>query len=121
MLIIIINKTFAQEVPQQFRRFYSEIATVKDNKISRAVAQNTILFNYGNEAVIKIYMADNSVRYFDQIAERDEGNTEGGMRYNGAMYKDRNYGMVIFIQLFEDRKYGVRLIFKNGDIIQFFE
>lgn len=120
MLVLTINTMSAQQ-PQQFRRVYSEIAVVKDDKVSRAEAQNTVFFNYGNEAVIKIYMADGSVRYFDQVSERDEGFTEGGMGYNGARYKDRTYGTTVFVQLFEDRKYGVRLIFKNGDMIQFFE
>ena len=120
MLIFSINLVSAQQ-PQQFRRVYSEITVIQGNKVSRAEAQNTIFFNYGNEAVIKIYMADGSVRYFDQVEERDEGSTFGGMAYNGAMYKDRTYGMKVFVQLFEDRQYGVRLIFKNGDMIQFFE
>ena len=71
----------AQEVPQQFRRVYSEIAIIKDNKVSRAESENVIFFNYGNEAVIKIYMADGSVRYFDQVTDRDEGSTYGGMAF----------------------------------------
>ena len=110
VLMFSINLVSAQQ-PQQFRRVYSEIAVIKGNKVSRAEAQNTI----------KIYMADGSVRYFDQVAERDEGSTFGGMAYNGAMYKDRTHGTTVFVQLFEDRQYGVRLIFKNGDMIQFFE
>ena len=121
LLILTINTTFAQEIPQQFRRVYSGIAVTEDDKVSRADAQNIIIFNYDNEGVIKIYMADGSVRYFDQISERVEGSTEGGMGYNGAMYKDRNRDMAVFVQLFEDRQYGVRLIFNNGDMIQFFE
>jgi hypothetical protein len=91
------------------------------HKVSRAEAQNTIFFNYGNEAVIKIYMADGSVRYFDQTTERDDGSTYGGMAFGSANYVDRTHGTIVFVQLFEDRKYGVRLIFKNGDMIQFFE
>ncbi len=120
MLILTINTISAQQ-PQQFRRVYSEIAVVKNNILSREYAQNTIFFNYGDEGVIKIYMADGSIRYLDQITERDEGSTEGGMNYNGSMYKDRTYGLNVFAQLFEDRQYGFRLIFKNGDMIQFFE
>lgn len=121
MLVIVINTMSAQGTPQQFRRVYSEIAIIKDSNVSRALSENTIFFNYGNEAVIKMYMADGSIRYFDQVAERGEGNTEGGMGYNGAMFKDRYQGMTVYVQLFEDRKYGVRFIFKNGDMIQFFE
>jgi hypothetical protein len=120
VLLFSINLVSAQQ-PQQFRRIYSEIALIRDNKVSRAEAQNTIFFNYGNEAVIKIYMADSSVRYFDQTTDRDEGSTYGGMAFNSASYKDRTHGTIVFVQLFEDRQYGVRFIFKNGDMIQFFE
>lgn len=120
VLLFSINLVSAQE-PQQFRRVYSEIAVIKDKKVSRTDAQNTIFFNYGNEAVIKIYMSDGSVRYFDQTTNRDEGSTYGGMAFGSAMYKERTYGTTVFVQLFEDRKYGVRFIFNNGDMIQFFE
>jgi hypothetical protein len=120
MLVLTINTISAQQ-PQQFRRVYSEIALIKDNEVSREVAQNTVFFNYNNEAIIKIYMADGTVRYFDQVTERSEGSTEGGMLFNSAIYEDRTYGFTVFIQLFEDRQYGFRLIFKNGDMIQFFE
>ena len=120
VLMFSINLVSAQQ-PQQFRRIYSEIAVIKNNKVSRVEAENTILFNYGGEAVIKIYMADGSVRYFEQIEERIEGTTDGGMSYNGAMYKEVNKKLTVFVQLFEDRQYGVRFIFKNGDMVQFFE
>jgi hypothetical protein len=120
VLLFSINLVSAQQ-PQQFRRIYSEIALIRDDKVSRAEAQNTIFFNYGNEAVIKIYMADGSVRYFDQTTDRDEGSTYGGMAFGSAKYVDRTHGTIVFVQLFEDRKYGVRFIFNNGDMIQFFE
>jgi hypothetical protein len=120
MLVLAINTMSAQQ-PQQFRRVYSEIAVVKNNKVSRVEAENIVFFNYGGEAVIKIYMADGSIKYFDQIEERVEGATDGGMRYNGAMYKETNGKLTVFVQLFEDRQYGVRFIFKNGEMVQFFE
>jgi hypothetical protein len=120
MLVLTINTMSAQQ-PQQFRRIYSELAIIKNDKVSRVEAENIVFFNYGGESVIKIYMADGSVRYFDQIEERIQGATDGGMYYNGAMYKESNKKLTVFVQLFEDRQYGVRFIFKNGDIIQFFE
>ena len=120
MLVLTINTMSAQK-PQQFRRIYSQIAVVENSVVSREDAQNTIFFNYGDEGVIKIYMADGSVRYFDQTTERDYGSTHGGMLFNGSDYKDRGSGLVVFVQLFEDRKYGVRFIFENGNMIQFLE
>lgn len=121
LLVLTINTTFAQETPQQFRRVYSQIAVIKNNEVTRLEAENVILFNYNNKAVIKMYTSDGSTRYFEQLTERSEGNTYGGMSYNGAVYKDINGGLTVFVQLFEDREYGVRFIFKNGDMIQFFE
>jgi hypothetical protein len=130
MLVLTINTTFAQEVPQQFRRVYSEVVCIKKkNTPTRREAENTVFFNYGNEAVIKIYMDDDSVIYFDQIVETSEGSTQGGMKYKGATYEVRTSetsaevepSLTVFVQLFEDRRYGFRLIFENGDMIQFFE
>jgi hypothetical protein len=122
MLVLVINTTFAQEAPEQFRRVYSEVVCVKKKtKPIRREAENTVFFNYGNEAVIKIYMADGTVRYYDQITDREEGSTDGGMAYSSAIYKERGKTLEIYIQLFEDRKYGFRIIFSNGDIIQFLE
>ena len=120
MLVFSINLVSAQQ-PQQFRRVYLKVTVIKNDKVLSTESQNTIIFNYENETVIKIYMADGSVRYFDQIAEREEGSTFGGMTYNGAMYKDRTYNTTVFVQLFEDRQYGVRLVFENGSMIQLFE
>lgn len=122
MLVLVINTTFAQEVPQQFRRVYSEVVCVKKkNAPTRANSENVVFFNYGNEAVIKVYLADGAVRYYDQITDREEGSTDGGMAYSSAVYKERGKTLEIYIQLFEDSKYGFRIIFSNGDMIQFLE
>lgn len=121
LLLYFSISTISAQPPQQFRRIYSELAIIKKDKVSRVEAENIVFFNYGGEAVIKIYMADGSIKYFDQIEERVEGATDGGMRYNGAMYKETNGKLTVFVQLFEDRQYGVRFIFKNGEMVQFFE
>ena len=110
MLVLVINTTFAQEVPQQFRRVYSEVVCVKKkNAPTRANSENVVFFNYGNEAVIKVYLADGAVRYYDQITDREEGSTDGGMAYSSAVYKERG------------KTLGFRIIFSNGDMIQFLE
>ena len=48
-------------------------------------------------------------------------NVAWGMSFDSAIYKDRATGVTVFVQVFEDRQYGVRFIFKNGDMVQFFE
>ena len=121
LLALTINTTFGQETPQQFRRIYSEVAFTIKGKVTQREAENIMLFNYGNNSEIKIYMSDGSVKYFIQITDREEGSTDGGMAYSSAIYQEKNKTLKICVQLFEDREYGCRFIFKNGDMIQFIE
>lgn len=121
MLIITINTTFGQEIPQQFRRVYTEVAFTIKGEVTQVEAENVILFNYGNNSEIKIYMSDGSVKYYIQITDREQGSTEGGMEYDSAIYQEKNKTLQICVQLFQDREYGCRFIFKNGDMVQFIE
>ena len=122
VLILSISTAFAQEeVPQQFRRAYNQVAFTIKGEVSYREAENVILFNYGNKAEIKIYMSDGSIRYYEQISDRDDGSTEGGMGYDSAIYQEKGKTLRIYVQLFEDRQYGCRFIFANGDMVQFLE
>lgn len=122
LLFFTISATFAQEdTPQQFRRIYTEVVVTQKGEVSRREAENTVLFNYGNQPEIKMYMSDGSVRYYEQISSREEGSTEGGMRFNSATYQEKTSNFTFYVQLFYDKKYGCRFIFSNGDMIQFIE
>ena len=118
LLVLTVSTGYSQT---QFRRNYSEVVLTQNDNITRKYSQNTVFFNYGNEAVIKIYLADGTVRYYEQISDREENSTNGGMAFNGAMYQEIGKDLEIYVQLFEDRKYGFRVVFNNGDMIQFLE
>ena len=122
LLVLTINTTFAQEyVPKEFRRVYTQVAFIIKREVTRREAENVILFNYGNKSEIKIYMSDGSIRYYEQVSDRDEGSTEGGMQFDSAIYQEKGKTLRIYVQLFEDRQYGCRFIFANGDMVQFLE
>jgi hypothetical protein len=118
LLVLTVSIGYSQE---QFRRIYSQVVLTQNDKTTRKDGENIIFFNYGNEAVIKIYLADGTVRYYEQVSDREENSTDGGMAFGGAMYQEKGKDLEIYVQLFEDRKYGFRVVFNNGDMIQFIE
>ena len=117
LLVLAVSTGYSQT---QFREIYSQSALVdKDNKVTRKVGENIFIFNYGSEPVIKLYMYDGSVRMFDQITDREYGKTVGGMTFHYAKYEERSQHFTVLVQLFDDRQYGVRLVFTDGQTIQF--
>lgn len=118
LLVLAVSTGYSQT---QFRRNYSEVVLTQNDNVTRKDGQNTIFFNYGNEPIIKIYLADGTVRYYEQISERQEKSTNGGMAFGGAVYQEVGKDLEMYVQLFEDRKYGFRIVFNNGDMIQFLE
>ncbi len=117
LLVLAISTGYSQT---QFREIYNQTALVdKDNKLTRAFGENIFIFNYGSEPVIKLYMYDGSVRMFDQITDRKYGTTEGGMTFHYARYEERSQHFTVTVQLFDDEQYGVRLVFSDGQTIQF--
>lgn len=117
LLLLCLSVSYGQDT--QFRRVYTELAITENGETYRSQGNNVIFFNYGNEAVIKIYLADGSVRVFDQTTDRDEGQTSGGMQYSGATYQERGKTLTVYVQLFKNKNYGFRILFSNGDMIQF--
>jgi hypothetical protein len=118
LLVLAVSTGYSQT---QFKRSYSEAVITQNDNITRKDGQNIVFFNYGNQPVIKIYLADGTVRYYEQISDREENSTDGGMAFGGAMYQEKGKDLKIYVQLFEDRKYGFRVVFNNGDMIQFLE
>jgi hypothetical protein len=117
LLVLAISTGYSQT---QFREIYNQTALVdKDNKLTRKFGENIFIFNYGSEPVIKLYMYDGSVRMFDQITDRKYGTTEGGMTFHYARYEERSQHFTVTVQLFDDKQYGVRLVFSDGQTIQF--
>ena len=117
LLVLAVSTGYSQT---QFREIYSQTALVdKDNKLTRKFGENIFIFNYGSEPVIKLYMYDGSVRMFDQITDRKYGTTEGGMTFHYARYEERSQHFTVTVQLFDDKQYGVRLVFSDGQTIQF--
>jgi hypothetical protein len=119
LLLLVLSLNFANAQQKQFRRIYTEVAVTKGDDTKRIDAVNTIFFNYGNRAVLKIYSSDNTITFYDQVTDIDEGKTSGGMVFQSAVYRQRGTGLEIGLQMFDEAKYGCRIVFSDESMIQF--
>lgn len=117
LLLFTVTLTFAQS---QFTRNYTKICVIrKDKEPKWEYAENKIIFNYQNSTTFKIIMNDGSVRFFDQETDLLEGETKGGIKFQSATFTEQGSTLTIYLQIFDDNSYGTRIIFDNGDMIQF--
>lgn len=117
LLILAVSTGYSQK---QFSEVYSEVViTDKNNVATRKAVENIIVFNYGDAPVVKMYLNDGSVRIFDKIINGESGNTEDGVAFVSAVYQERSRSFWVRIQLFNEKKYGSRIIFSDGQTIQF--
>ena len=118
-LLFVLSLNFANAQHTQFRRIYTEVIAIKGESSKRIDATNTIFFNYGNKAVLKIYTSGNTITYYDQVTETKEGKTVGGMAFQSAVYRQRDTGLEVGFQIFDELKYGCRVVFSDESMIQF--
>ena len=117
LLLFTVTITSAQS---QFTRIYSKICVIrKDNSPEWKSAENKLIFNYQNSTTFKIIMNDGSTRFFDQQTDLLEGKTIGDIKYQSATFKEQGSNFTVYLQIFYDNSYGTRIIFENGDMIQF--
>jgi hypothetical protein len=117
LLLFTVTLTSAQS---QFTRNYSKICVIRKDKAPQwESAENKIIFNYQNSSTFKIVMNDGTIRFFDQQTDLVEGETQGGMKYQSATFREQGSSLTVYLQIFYDNSYGTRIIFENGDMIQF--
>jgi hypothetical protein len=117
LLLFTLTTVSAQS---EFRRNYTKILVTTNNKKGDwEFASNNFVFNYKGEPTFKMIMNDGSIRFFDQVTDLENVQTEGGLKYESAAFKEQGKPLIIYLQLFDDAEWGIRVIFENGDMIQF--
>ncbi|TRX01354.1 hypothetical protein [Flavobacterium gawalongense] len=122
-LLILLGFTLTsigQETePVQFRRVYTIMTSATEEvgaKEEVEKRETTLFYNYQGTRNIKIYKEDGSTEIYVKTGPIEEGKTDGGIAWQGGLYLGEN-GAEIFIQLFDDQEYGVRLLFTGVGII----
>jgi hypothetical protein len=104
----------------EFTRIYTKICTIEKDKTPKwDNAENKFIFNYQNDAIIKMVLNDGSIKFFNQITDLDKNKTEGGAVYQAAEFREQGTNFTIYLQIFDDVEYGTRIVFTNGTMIQF--
>jgi len=104
----------------EFTRIYTKICTIEKGKEPKwNDAENKFIFNYQNDATIKMILNNGTVKFFDQVTDLVENKTEGGISYQGAEFKEQGTSFKVYLQIFDDADYGTRIIFTNGTMVQF--
>lgn len=118
-LLLVFSFTLVS-AQTEFTRIYTKICTIEKDKTPKwNDAENKFIFNYKNEATIKMILNDGTVKFFDQVTDLEKNRTEGGVVYQAAEFKEQGTAFRVYLQIFDDVEYGTRIIFTNGTMIQF--
>jgi hypothetical protein len=118
-LLLLFSFTLAS-AQTEFTRIYTKICTVeKDKEPKWNNAENKFIFNYKEDAILKIVLNDGTIKFFNQITDLDKNKTEGGIVYQAAEFREQGTNFTVYLQIFDDAEYGTRIVFTNGTMVQF--
>jgi hypothetical protein len=117
LLVFSFNLASAQT---EFTRIYTKICTIeKDKEPQWKSAENKFIFNYKDDAIIKMILNDGTIKFFNQVTDLEKNRTEGGMIYQAAEFREQGTNLTVYLQIFDDAEYGTRIVFTNGTMVQF--
>lgn len=112
IVFLFIQKLKAQE-NNQFIKSYSKaaITNAENNEFEEYVqAKNVLIFNYGDGADIKFYVANGEVKILRRITEITEGKTDSGRTYQMMKVLDENAFEILIILYSDDE---LRMLYLN--------
>lgn len=118
MLVLGISTSYSQET---FVRKYKYMIVTKNNVSGiNKKADVTVVFNPNQQRGIKFHYISGKTTEYYQVSDLTEGKTESGEEYQSIKVIDNEEGYQITIQLF-DKIGALRLIFSEGNTIEFYE
>jgi hypothetical protein len=119
-ILALVLISFVSVAQKPSRDIYTQvIVTEGEGKPIYKDVENVFYFNYGGESRLKVYYANGSVELYDQISERRDGSTVNGSKYVAADFKKPGTNFKFTLQVFLNPEYGVRMVFENGNLLQF--
>lgn len=118
-LLLVFSFTLVS-AQTEFTRIYTKICTIEKEKEPQwKYAENKFIFNYQNDAIIKMVLNDGTIKFFNQVTDLEKNRTEGGMVYQAAEFREQGTNFTVYLQIFDDVEYGTRILFTNGTMVQF--
>ena len=118
-LLFIGMMGFAQKA--QIVEDYYQCMTISPTNVKSEWKElkSRFIFNYGgNESIVKVFIG-NKVFQFEQQGVTEKGKTESGMTYQLISLFDVDTFEEVYIQVFDDQRYGVRVLLNDNSMIQF--
>ena len=115
IFLLLLITAFSYSQNKQLRVIYEHSQYTK-NGVEQGWkdSENMFFYNYGGEEKIKIYKSNGEQEIYVQVGNLETGYTkEGNIKWKGGTFRDTR-GVTIFFQLFDDMKYGLRMIFQDS-------
>ena len=119
VLLFIGMMSFAQKA--QIVEDYYQCITISSTNVKSEWKElkSRFIFNYGgNDEIVKVFV-ENQVFEFKQQGLTEKGKTESGITYQLMNMFDIETFDELSIQVFDDQRYGVRILFDDNSMIQF--
>lgn len=117
-LVLLLSFTLAS-AQTEFTRIYTKICTIeKDKEPKWNNAENKFIFNYKEDAILKIVLNDGTIKFFNQVTDLEKIKQKG-IVYQAAEFREQGTNFTVYLQIFDDAEYGTRIVFTNGTMIQF--
>ncbi|AFC26873.1 hypothetical protein [Saprospira grandis] len=117
--LIFMGNLQAQEEYDQFRidcNYMNVYSPIEESWGGWEESSNTFILNHGPNNDIAQYKLDGSRRILRRISGVEEGETEDGLKYQLMTVVDEE-GSIIAFQIFNEKRFGVRLIWTDIDLI----
>jgi len=118
-LLFIGMMSFAQKA--QIVEDYYQCMTISPTNVKSEWKElkSRFIFNYGgNDEIVKVFVG-NQVFEFKQQGLTEKGKTESEITYQLMNMFDIETFDELSIQVFDDQRYGVRILFNDNSMIQF--
>jgi hypothetical protein len=99
------------------RRIFSQVTAINGGVEKKGEGHNIFFFDYGSKDVIKAYLSNDDIIYFDKVSAVEVGVDKDGFSYSCAVYCKRNTDLLFIIQVFSAEKKGIKIISEHHELI----
>ncbi len=98
------------------RRIFSQVTAINGGVEKKGEGHNIFFFNYGSKDVIKAYLSNDDIVYFDKVSVNEVGVDKDGFSYSCAVYCKRGTDLLFIIQIFSAEEKGIKIISEHHEL-----
>lgn len=119
-ILVFFLGVFTLSAQENFRRDFSYVSMYVDGEWSESEeGDNTFVFNANDRGDIFHYTASGKKWVYRKLSDPEEGYTDKTYEHYQSVIILNEEGNEVILQLFDDVKIGLKLIFNSDFMIQF--